>query len=105
MWYRKLFSSCAGSDRSSRCIPACAGRAGRTLPFELLAKNDGGGPVIRIALAGCGEHSRTSHATPLARYASQHPDEIELVAACDLSADKATEFCRSFGFLHPYTNL
>jgi predicted dehydrogenase len=61
--------------------------------------------VIRIALAGCGEHSRTSHATPLARYASQHPDEIELVAACDLSADKATEFCRSFGFLRPYTDL
>ena len=61
--------------------------------------------MIRIALAGCGEHSRSSHAAPLARYASQHPDDIELVAACDLDADKATEFCRSFGFLRPYTNL
>ncbi|MEN3325550.1 MAG: myo-inositol 2-dehydrogenase / D-chiro-inositol 1-dehydrogenase [Acidobacteriota bacterium] len=61
--------------------------------------------MIRIALAGCGEHSRSSHAAPLARYASRHPDEIELVAACDLNAKKAAEFCRSFGFLRPYTNL
>jgi Predicted dehydrogenases and related proteins len=61
--------------------------------------------MIRIALAGCGEHSRTSHATPLARYASEHPGEIELVAACDLDADKAAEFCHSFGFLRPYTDL
>jgi predicted dehydrogenase len=61
--------------------------------------------MIRIALAGCGEHSRSSHAAPLARYASQHPDEIELVAACDLDPNKAVEFCRSFGFSHPYTNL
>ena len=61
--------------------------------------------MIRIALAGCGEHSRASHAAPLARYASEHPGEIELVAACDLKADKAAEFCRSFGFLRPYTDL
>jgi len=61
--------------------------------------------MIRMALAGCGEHSRTSHATPLARYASEHPGEIELVAACDLKADKAAEFCRSFGFLKPYTDF
>ena len=61
--------------------------------------------MIRLVLAGCGEHSRTSHATPLARYASEHPGEIELVAACDLNADKAAEFCRSFGFLKPYTDF
>lgn len=61
--------------------------------------------MIRIALAGCGEHSRSSHAAPLARYAAQHPDDIELVAACDLDAEKAAEFCRSFGFLRPYTDL
>lgn len=61
--------------------------------------------MIRIALAGCGEHSRTSHAAPLARYASEHPGEIELVAACDLNVDKAVDFCRSFGFLRPYTDL
>jgi len=61
--------------------------------------------MIRIAIAGCGEHSRSSHAAPLARYASEHPDEVELVAACDLDANKAAAFCRSFGFLHPYKSL
>ncbi len=61
--------------------------------------------MIRIALAGCGEHSRTSHAAPLARYAALHPEEIELVAACDLNAAKANEFCHSFGFLRDYADL
>src|SRR5262249_41335139 len=61
--------------------------------------------MIRIAIAGCGEHSRTSHAAPLARYAAAHPDEIELVAACDLNRDRAVEFCRSFGFVRPYKDL
>src|ERR1043165_315904 len=61
--------------------------------------------MIRIAIAGCGEHSRTSHAAPLARYAVSHPNEIELVAACDLDIDRAIEFCRSFGFVRPYQNL
>ena len=61
--------------------------------------------MIRIAIAGCGEHSRTSHAAPLARYAATHPNEIELVAACDLNVDRAVEFCRSFGFSRPYKDL
>jgi myo-inositol 2-dehydrogenase / D-chiro-inositol 1-dehydrogenase len=61
--------------------------------------------VIRIALAGCGEHSRSSHAAPLARYADQHPGEIELVAACDLDIGKAEKFCQSFGFCRPYSDL
>jgi predicted dehydrogenase len=61
--------------------------------------------MIRIAIAGCGEHSRSSHAAPLARYAAAHPDEIELVAACDLDVDKAVQFCRSFGFVRPYKDL
>jgi len=61
--------------------------------------------MIRIAIAGCGEHSRASHAAPLARYAAAHPEEIELVAACDLDVDKAAEFCRSFGFVRPYKDL
>jgi predicted dehydrogenase len=61
--------------------------------------------MIRLALAGCGEHSRTSHAAPLARYAANHPNEIELVAACDLNAERAAEFCRSFGFARAYDDL
>ena len=61
--------------------------------------------MIRIALAGCGEHSRTSHAAPLSRYAATHPGEIELAAACDLNVERANEFCRSFDFLRPYSDL
>ncbi len=61
--------------------------------------------MIRIALAGCGEHSRASHAAPLARYAATHPDEIKLVAACDLNRERADEFCRAFGFTQAYEDL
>ena len=61
--------------------------------------------MIRIALAGCGEHSRASHAAPLARYAATHPNEIDLVAACDLNRERALEFCRSFGFARAYEDL
>jgi len=61
--------------------------------------------LIRIALAGCGEHSKTSHAAPLARYAAAHADEIELAATCDLNEERAAEFCRLFGFRRHYKNL
>ena len=61
--------------------------------------------MIRIALAGCGEHSRASHAAPLARFAARHPNEITLVAACDLNQERALEFCRSFGFAQAYEDL
>jgi len=61
--------------------------------------------MIRIALAGCGEHSRASHAAPLARFAAAHPNEIKLVAACDLNQDRASEFCNSFGFAQAYEDL
>src|SRR4051812_16361934 len=61
--------------------------------------------MIRLALVGCGEHSRGSHAAPLARYAATHRDEIELVAACDLDPDRAAEFCRDFGFARAYTDV
>ena len=67
--------------------------------------NENGGLVVRIALVGCGEHSRSSHAAPLARYAAEHRGEIELVAACDLNADRAAEFCRTFGFARSYADL
>src|SRR6267154_2784526 len=61
--------------------------------------------MIRLVLLGCGEHSRTSHAAPLARYVVQNPGEIELVAACDLNLDRATEFCREFGFARAYSDV
>src|SRR4029077_20477866 len=52
-----------------------------------------------------GEHSRLSHATPLARYAAAHPDDLELVAACDLNLDRAREFCSEFGFARAYSDV
>jgi len=61
--------------------------------------------MIRLALLGCGEHSRGSHAAPLARYAARNPGEIELVAACDLNLDRAREFSREFGFSRAYSNI
>ncbi|MFL6208626.1 MAG: Gfo/Idh/MocA family protein [Pyrinomonadaceae bacterium] len=61
--------------------------------------------MIRLALIGCGEHSRGSHAAPLARYVSERPGEVELVAACDLKLERAEEFCRSFGFARAYTSV
>ncbi|HEY0380209.1 MAG TPA: Gfo/Idh/MocA family oxidoreductase [Pyrinomonadaceae bacterium] len=61
--------------------------------------------MIRLALVGCGEHSRESHAAPLARYAASHPGEIELVAACDLNPERAAEFCRDFGFARAFTDV
>jgi predicted dehydrogenase len=60
--------------------------------------------MIRLALLGCGEHSRSSHAAPLARYAQNNPGEIELIAACDLNVDRAREFCRDFGFARAYSD-
>lgn len=61
--------------------------------------------MIRLALLGCGEHSRSSHAAPLARYAAQNPGNIELVAACDLNLDRAREFCQAFGFARAYSDV
>src|ERR1043166_1952672 len=61
--------------------------------------------MIRIAIAGCGQRPRPTHAAPLARYAAARPNEIELVAACDLNTDRANEFRRSFGFGRAYNDL
>jgi predicted dehydrogenase len=61
--------------------------------------------MVRIAIVGCGEHSRSSHAAPLARYAAKHPGKIELAAACDLNPDRATEFCQTFGFSRAYNDV
>jgi predicted dehydrogenase len=61
--------------------------------------------MIRLALLGCGEHSRSSHAAPLARYSARNPGDVELVAACDLSLERANEFCREFGFANAYSDV
>jgi myo-inositol 2-dehydrogenase / D-chiro-inositol 1-dehydrogenase len=61
--------------------------------------------MIRLGLIGCGEHSESGHAVPLARYNAAHPGEIELTAACDLNLQRAELFCRQHGFLNPYRDV
>ncbi len=61
--------------------------------------------TIRLALIGCGEHAETGHAIPLARYKSEYPDEIALVAACDIRIERAQEFCERYGFKAAYGNI
>lgn len=54
--------------------------------------------MLRIALIGCGNHSGLNHAASLRQYASDHPGEVQLAAACDLNAERAENFRRTFGF-------
>jgi len=61
--------------------------------------------TIRLALIGCGEHAETGHAIPLARYRSEYPDAIALVAACDIRIERAKRFCEQYGFNASYSNL
>ena len=61
-------------------------------------------PMIRLALVGCGEHAETGHAIPLARYKAEYPDEIALVAACDIRLERAQRFCERYGFQAAYGN-
>jgi predicted dehydrogenase len=60
--------------------------------------------MIRLGLIGCGEHSESGHAIPLARYKAANPGQIELAAACDLRLERAREFCGKYGFLSAYAD-
>ncbi len=61
--------------------------------------------MIRLGLIGCGAHSESGHAIPLARYKAAHPDEILLAAVCDRQVERALEFGRKYGFLKAYQNV
>ena len=61
--------------------------------------------MIRLGLIGCGAHSESGHAIPLARYKAAHPDEILLAAVCDLQIERALEFGREYGFLKAYQDV
>ena len=63
------------------------------------------GKRVRIALLGCGGHSKLNHAAPLKHYAEQHPEHVELVAACDLDGEKAQDVAGRFGFAAAYTDM
>jgi predicted dehydrogenase len=61
--------------------------------------------MIRLGLIGCGEHSESGHAIPLARYKSRNPGHIELVAACDVRLERAQQFCAKYGFLSAFRDM
>ena len=61
--------------------------------------------MIRLGLIGCGAHSESGHAIPLARYKGAHPNEIQLAAVCDLQIERALDFSRKYGFLAAYGNV
>lgn len=61
--------------------------------------------MIRLALIGCGRHSGRFHAPSLAKYAGEHPGEIDLAGACDLDAGRAKQFCEQFGFARAYDDV
>ncbi len=61
--------------------------------------------MIRLGLIGCGAHSESGHAIPLARYKAAHPDEILLAAACDVRIERALDFGRKYGFQSAYQNV
>jgi myo-inositol 2-dehydrogenase / D-chiro-inositol 1-dehydrogenase len=61
--------------------------------------------MIRLGLIGCGAHSESGHAIPLARYKAAHPDKILLAAVCDLQIERAREFNRKYGFLAAYRDV
>lgn len=61
--------------------------------------------TIRLGVIGCGEHSASGHAIPLARYKAAHPDQIELAAACDIHVERAQGFCDKYGFARPYPDV
>jgi predicted dehydrogenase len=61
--------------------------------------------VVRVALIGCGVHSRKQHAASLARFAREHPGEVELAACCDLKLERAQAFSREFSFARAYGSI
>jgi|CZKS01.1.fsa_nt_gi predicted dehydrogenase len=61
--------------------------------------------MIRLALVGCGAHSESGHAIPLARYKAAHPAAIELAAVCDLQQERAQSFVRKYGFSRCYVDV
>jgi predicted dehydrogenase len=60
--------------------------------------------VVKVALIGCGSHCRQNHAPAMAHYAKDHPDEVTLVATCDLDAERASSFAQIYGFGTSYTD-
>jgi len=54
---------------------------------------------LKLALIGCGARGLGVYAPALEQYATEHPDLVELTAACDTDGERADEAHRRFGFI------
>ncbi len=59
---------------------------------------------LKMAVVGCGAHSRAVHGPALQRYAATH-GLVRLAACCDLDPASAQRFAREFGFEAAYTDV
>jgi len=60
---------------------------------------------LKLALIGCGSRGLGVYAPALERYANEHPDQVELTAACDTDAERAEQASREFGFAAPVDDV
>ncbi len=61
--------------------------------------------LLRIGLLGAGAHSQQNHGPSWRDYVIRHPGVVELVAVCDLDADRAKAYADNFGFARVTTDL
>lgn len=57
---------------------------------------------FKICCIGCGDMATVGHGPAFRKYARENP-EVLLSACCDLDADKAEQFQKTFGFSRAYT--
>jgi predicted dehydrogenase len=62
--------------------------------------------MLKIVFVGAGWFADYVHGPALARYAGDHPGEVDLAAVCvRKNVDRARAFCDKFGFGRVYTDL
>jgi predicted dehydrogenase len=62
--------------------------------------------MLKIVFVGAGWFANHVHGPALARYAEEHPGEVDLAAVCvRKNVDRAQDFCEKFGFSRVYTDL
>lgn len=61
--------------------------------------------MLKMVIVGAGSHSRENHLPSLARYAREHPGQIELAGLCDLRREHAGEMAAQYGFARAYVDL
>ena len=60
--------------------------------------------MVRVTLIGAGAHSR-NHGGSLKHIRNARPDQVELVAVCDLDLDRARAYAELFGFERAYDSI